>query len=560
MFKRRETLPPLRQSMPILLTPAGQGRRRRPLFDNGPRRRPDLLVVLCVVAGLWLAWAIASWIWTETRVHVEFAGVEAGAALTGDEAEGLVFDITIDPVEDVDRATVTFGAIDITDVLERDGDTLRWVPGTGFIVEGEHELKVSVPRMAFGSSTHSTRFVVDLTPPKFDLPHAVEPAPIGEPVNVTGRVDPEAEVTIDGKPYETDDGVIELAWEAPPAAPLMLEATDPAGNRTRHELIVPVQYPGGRSVHVTPAAWQSPNLRQGILDLIDEGRIDTVELDIKDEGGMIGHRSAVPEARRSGASQDLYELRDVVRALRDRGVRVVGRLVVFRDPKLAKWAVDNGQPDLLIQQPDGSPHPAYGGFTNIASEEVWDYNIALALEAADAGVGDILYDYIRRPEGPLEGMQIPGLTGRPHDAVVGFLARSHGLLRARGVFQGASVFGIAASRPDPVAQDVPLIARHADYVSPMVYPALWVKGEYRVPDPNRMPYEIVHVSLADFQAQMGDTGKPLMPWLQDFSLGHAYGRAEVHAQIAAAASLGIDSFHLWDPRVTYTAEALEPRR
>ncbi|MGH2684137.1 MAG: putative glycoside hydrolase, partial [Actinomycetota bacterium] len=409
MFKRRETLPPLRQSMPILHTPAGAGRRRRSLFDGGPRRRPDLLVVLCVLAGVWLAWIVGRWIWTETRVEVRVVGIEAGAALTGEEAEKLVLEITVDPVEDLERTTVTFGEFDITDVLERKGDRLRWVPGTGFIVEGEHQLKVSVPRSAFGPSTHTTTFVVDLTPPEFDLPHATEPQPIDEAVEVRGRVDPEATVTVDGEPYETDDGEIELSWDVPPAAPIVLTATDRAGNRTRHELIVPVQYPGGRSVHVTPAAWRSPNLRQGVLDLIDQGRIDTVELDIKDEGGLIGHRSAVPLARAAGASQDLYDLRDVVETLRDRGVRVVGRLVVFRDPKVAKWAADNGEADLLIQQPDGSPHPAYGGFTNIASEEVWDYNIALALEAVDAGVGDILYDYIRRPEGSLAEMHIPGL-------------------------------------------------------------------------------------------------------------------------------------------------------
>jgi hypothetical protein len=71
-----------------------------------------------------------------------------------------------------------------------------------------------------------------------------------------------------------------------------------------------------------------------------------------------------------------------------------------------------------------------------------------------------------------------------------------------------------------------------------------------------MPYEIITKSLADFQEQMADTGKPLAPWLQDFSLGHPYGPAEVEAQIRAAADLGIDSYFMWDPLVTYTADGL----
>ena len=35
------------------------------------------------------------------------------------------------------------------------------------------------------------------------------------------------------------------------------------------------------------------------------------------------------------------------------------------------------------------------------------------------------------------------------------------------------------------------MARNVDYIAPMVYPSLWVSGEYQVQDPPRMPYEIV---------------------------------------------------------------------
>ena len=39
-----------------------------------------------------------------------------------------------------------------------------------------------------------------------------------------------------------------------------------------------------------------------------------------------------------------------------------------------------------------------------------------------------------------------------------------------------------------------------------------------------------------------------MPWLQDFSLGVAYGPAEVRAQTARPPTRGIDEWLLWDPR------------
>jgi hypothetical protein len=119
------------------------------------------------------------------------------------------------------------------------------------------------------------------------------------------------------------------------------------------------------------------------------------------------------------------------------------------------------------------------------------------------------------------------------------------------VFQGASLFGIAAGDPEAVGQSVPLIARHVDYIAPMVYPSLWVSGEYRVPNPVGDPYTIVARSLEDFQAKSAGTGVHYTPWLQDFSLGATYGDTQVWQQIQAAEDQGIKDFLLWSPRVKY---------
>jgi hypothetical protein len=90
-----------------------------------------------------------------------------------------------------------------------------------------------------------------------------------------------------------------------------------------------------------------------------------------------------------------------------------------------------------------------------------------------------------------------------------------------------------------------------------VYPSHWAHGEYRVANPNADPYSIVLRSLHDFRNDVAGTGARVVPWLQDFSLGVAYGPAEVRAQIRAARDAGIPEFILWDPLVTYTAEALD---
>jgi hypothetical protein len=311
-------------------------------------------------------------------------------------------------------------------------------------------------------------------------------------------------------------------------------------------------------VHVTFYAWADPALRRGVLRLIEERRINAVELDLKDESGIVGFEARIPLARRIGAMRAIVDLRRAVEQLHADGVRVIGRLVCFRDPILAAAAWRRGARSQVIQTPGGQPYAGYGGFTNFANASVRHYNIAVARAAAEIGVDDVLYDYVRRPDGPRESMVFPGLRGSPERAIVSFLRETRLALRRYRTFVGASVFGVAADRPLEVAQLVPALARQVDYIAPMVYPSHWGEGEYDVASPNSQPYAIVRRSLRAFQRDVRGTGARLVPWLQDFSLGVSYGRDEVRAQIEGARAAGIDEFLLWDPAVTYTVDALTP--
>ena len=462
----------------------------------------------------------------------------------------------------VERGAVERASLRIDDVpvakeaWEVQGSSVLWRPGA--LPEGEHEVVLSVPRPGMSDSKFRRTFAVDDTPPAVDVPPLLPANGVCEPLTVRGRAEPGSAVTLDGEPLGLNDGRFTLRYERPPAAPLHLAATDAAGNRTEVEVIAPVAYPGGQGVHVTAAGWRYEPLRQGILALVDAGLVSTVELDLKDEGGIVGYDSQLPLAIEAGSVRPEYRLEETVSELKRRGVRVIGRIVAFRDPVLARWAWDNGRRDWVVQTPAGDMLGAYGGFTNFAHPDVRRYNLDLALEAVGAGVDDILWDYVRRPEGDPATMVVPGMQTTTSDAMVEFLSATHAVLRERCVYQGASVFGIAADRPDAVGQDVPRLARHVDYLAPMLYPSHWVPGEYDVANPNQQPFDIVKATLADFQAKTAGTGTVLVPWLQDFTLGHPYGPAEVRAQIDAARELGVSDWLLWNPGVRYTPGALDP--
>ena len=426
--------------------------------------------------------------------------------------------------------------------------------------EGEHEIKLSVGRLLLGDSQFTWRYVVDSVAPTLDVPPSLDPVPITDPVTVKGTVEPGASLTYAGKPLKNKGGRFEVKFDTPPSGSLQFTATDAAGNETAARVVVPVIYPtSSHAVHVSAAAWANDGLRAGVMDLIDKGLIDTVELDLKDEAGVIGYRSKLPEAVQIGAVSGDYDLSQAVRTLEGKGVRVIGRLVAFRDGIYANAAWAAGRKEEVLQTPSGGMLSTYGGFTNYSNANVRQYNLDIALEAVSLGVKDILWDYIRRPEGDPAGMVVPGLEGSSSASVTSFLAESQAQLRRRGAFQGASVFGIAAAAGDSIAQDVPAMARVVDYLAPMLYPSHWGPGMYRVPSPINQPGDIITKSLADFQRVTEGTGVRFVPWLQDFTLyGVHYGEAEVRAQIDAAKALGIDGFLLWNPNVRYTGAALDP--
>ncbi len=484
-------------------------------------------------------------------VDLEVTGVEEGARF-GEAVPAAVVSVR-GPLVGEPRATINGEELDFT------GGELVFDD----LASGTHSLHVSVDRIApWPDATVVRTFVVDREPPVITIIEPNEPVAVNSPVTIKGTVSEAATLTVDGTdvPVAADD-TFENAFDETPRG-VLLEAVDEVGNRASTPVPIVLALPGApgqepiRGVHATGYTWVTPSLRDPIVEMVDEGLINTVQLDLKDESGMVWYDTGVELAHEIGAVEELFDLREVVQDLHGRGVRVIGRIVNFRDPVLAEYAIAANELDMLVLTPGGEPYAQYGGFTNPYNEVVREYSIALAEEAASLGVDDILYDYVRRPDAPLEAMRFPGQDRSPEDAIVDFLAESHERVTAHGSRLGASVFGIAATRPLEIAQDIPRMSDHVDYVAPMVYPSHWAPGEYGVDNPNRQPYDIVYRSLVDFQTAVDGTDATVIAWLQDFSLGVTYGPSEVRAQIEATYEAGIDEFLLWDPSATYTVDAL----
>jgi hypothetical protein len=527
------------------------------VFREQPKRI-ELGTVFAALVALGTIAFVAVLAYRATRVDVEQTGLEDGAVLNGAEAAALEVRLAFGSAGDAEEASLNFDGEAVEEPTVA-GATLVWRP-QGELAEGEHRLTLWVPRPVLDDAHRTWRFTVDLTPPTLEAPRLAEAVAIDGPAEVQGKAEAGSTVRADGDEIDVEaDGSFTLSYSRAPAGPIALEAADEAGNRTAASVTIPVTYPGLRGVHVSAAAWGNEELRNGILRLVDEGRVDTVQLDLKDDQGVVGYDTTVERAHQIGAVTAHYDLDDAVRTLQDRGARVIGRIVAFRDPILAQAAWGSGQTDQVIQSTAGGPYGAPGEFTNFADPTVRRYNLDIALDAVNRGADDILWDDTRRPGGDPAGMVVPGLAGSASDSIAGFLAEAHTELRRRGAYQGVTTDGEAAERGDLVGQDVARIAANADYVAPQIFPGYWSDGRHGIADPATQPGQLVRAVLQGYQRATADRGAVLAPWLQDFPLqGVSYGDAEVRAQIDAAASLGVDRFLLWDPSVTYTAGALVP--
>jgi len=340
---------------------------------------------------------------------------------------------------------------------------------------------------------------------------------------------------------------------APTAPPEKLPAFEalapPAGSRP-----LPVEV---RGVHVTMGLASLPGKLDEYLALQRDG-LTALELDVKDERGQIAF---VPRgaslAKRIGAARDFYSPSEVAQRAHERGLYLVGRVVVFEDPILS-----HARPELAIRRSSGAVwRDAAGlGWASPYDRRVWEYNVAVAAAAARAGFDEIMFDYVRFPsDGDIAGAVYRNRRGlERRDAVPAFLRYASNRLRPLGVRVSAAVFGLSAARDLGIGQLPGRMAPHLDAIYPMAYPSLFGAGELGLADPSAAPGETVRRALRRFEARLRGRDVLVVPWVQDFSFSTPYGLDEVRAQIEAARLAGAKGFLLWNPEGVYTNGALAP--
>jgi hypothetical protein len=536
-----------------------------------PVRHLAVLLGLAVLAGA------CSAIGGPSRT-LSFEGPAEGQLFNAETIDDVRFEAIAEPQQgdevSVDDLVVLLDGQDVTDDADRGSDRLVYVPGeladgTYTVVIGSQEPVDEGEEPSELEPLHEWTFAVDTTPPDIELTSPDGAVIAGEPLTVAGTTEPGATVEVAGESVTAgEDGSFEVVLDEAPEGDLQLVAIDAAGNRTT-DAVALVAVPSRavvdevRAVHVSFCAWATPSLKDPIMQKIEDGLINAVQLDIKDETGTIGPATEVEMAARVGADQPpcRIDLPAAVEELHALGVPVIGRIVAFADPVLARWAWDNGERDWVIQTAGGDMFVGkYAGFANFANPEIVDYLVDLAEEAAAAGVDHILWDYIRKPDGPVEQFRFVGIEGTAEEAIVEFTRIADERLAPYGVEHGASVYGVSADRPTEVSQDIVALSDHLDYVAPMIYPSHWGPGEYGVANPLMQPYDMVAATLEIWNEVTEGKRARVMPWLEDSNwpirLGFPDRARYIREQIEATYDAGINEWLLWDSSVRYTTAGM----
>lgn len=309
-----------------------------------------------------------------------------------------------------------------------------------------------------------------------------------------------------------------------------------------------------------------------LINLVDNTELNAMVIDIKED---LGHLTYIPEEGSALAELDMGQAlikdpRAMLEKLEEKEIYPIARVVVFKDTVLAEK-----RPELTFRDGDQVWKNNRGeSFVNPFLQEVWDYNVQIAIEAAKLGFKEIQFDYVRFPEGfENRANELTYSLGdyedsaadpiqRRVEAVTDFVAYAKEQLQPYGVEVSVDIFGYAATLPEApgIGQNFSKISENVDVISSMIYPSHWT-SYFEIAKPDLEPYQLVteYAKVENEVLASLDSPPVSRPWLQDFTASYLgagnykrYGKVEVEAQIKALNDQGIEEFLLWNAGNSYS--------
>jgi len=326
-----------------------------------------------------------------------------------------------------------------------------------------------------------------------------------------------------------------------------------------------------KGLYLTHYGVSSRVIRNGVLGLIKENGLNALVLDVKGDRGLLSYKYDVPLASQDGAHKipTIKNINAFVHDLHEQNIYVIGRIVTFKDNVLANYKPEWAIFDTRTGRPwTDNEHLAW---VDPFRKEVWDYNIAIAREAAKAGFDEIQFDYVRFPtDGKLSSARYSQVNNQENrvKTINGFLEAARRALLPYNTYLSADIFGYVPwnYNDTDIGQRIEDVAQHVDYLCLMVYPSGYHLGIPGYRQPVSHPREVIYYTLEKAKKRLDGQPKKLRPWLQNFR-DYAFDRRpytgnEIKLQIQACNEANTSGWLLWDPsnKYNYTADAMKALR
>ena len=327
-----------------------------------------------------------------------------------------------------------------------------------------------------------------------------------------------------------------------------------------------------RGIYVTSSSASLTKRVDDLIALSKRTKINAFVIDVKEDDGTLLFKMKAGEKYNPNANRrsPIKDIDKFMKKMKDNNIYTIARIVSFKDPTYAKANPDKA----IITKSTGKPFTNSDGVIWVSPHDryLWEYNIAVAKEAALAGFDEIQFDYVRFPAsngGKLDkdlDYRNPNKESKP-ETIQKYLQYARKELEPLGVYIAADVYGQVGSLPDDMAlgQHWESVSNVVDYICPMIYPSHYGKGVYGLPVPDAEPYKTVYRSTQDSMNRNANIDTPAMirPWIQAFTArwvkGYiTYGPEQIELQVKALKDLGINEYILWSPTNRYKIEKNPP--
>jgi len=295
--------------------------------------------------------------------------------------------------------------------------------------------------------------------------------------------------------------------------------------------------------------------------IITSNKLNALVIDMKDDYGLLRFTPTSELIKKKGyVSKYEINVEQFVNEFKKDNIYLIARIVVFKDKNLANydkqqyavwdyktkssWSGIKGTEEIKDDAGTvtGKQTTYYDEkWVDPYSEEVWEYNVAIAKELVERGFDEIQFDYIRFPT---DGLNLSQASFRWKDqgmdkesALISFLSYARKNIKAP---IGTDIYGANGwyRSGTRTGQDVELMSEYVDVVSPMFYPSHFEQSFLNYKPFSERPYRIYYYGTYRCTA-IARNRIIVRPWVQAFYLGVSYDKQFYNADYVKKEVFGV---------------------